>query len=218
MPKHHFSQSELYLWNSDRDAYIRKYIEGVEELPTRAQTQGILIHEAIKDEKFPIVEKMKEAGFLRGEIFRAKKALDKIVRAPEREKPLVCDFAGIKLITIPDGIDLDKKELYEYKTTDNIHAWTQRRVDLADQLSFEALVYHQLFHSYFRIIRLWRILTTKGTVKKFETARSYRDLLYIGDKIKSAVYEIQRAGLWEKRLSREDIEYRKKVDRKEVLV
>lgn len=204
--KKYFSYSEMYKWEHDRDGYLRTYIDGYEEPANEKMQLGTILHGAIQDPTYPLVEKLKEMDYNKKEIYRLKRAVEKI-EVPERnEVMLTAELDGNKLIGFADG--MDGKTLVEFKTTDNPKAWSQRRVDNNEQLSLYALMYYLNNHSYFHGIKLWRIDTVKGTAKKFETSRGPRDIAYIRDKALGIIGEIKAAGLWTKRLSRQDIALR----------
>ena len=217
MPKSHFSQSELYLWHHDKDAYIHKYVEGIEEEMPRRAVFGGLIHKSIEKDTFPVFEELKKQGFTKGEALVTRKVLDKVYRAPEREVPLFSELKGVKFIAVLDGLDRPAREMHEYKTTDNPNSWTQHRVDYLDQISFYVWVWRTTFHSFLRA-KLHRINTKSGAIKVYETSRGIRDINFIQDKVFETISDMKTCGVWEKRLSRKEREEKLKVERGESLV
>lgn len=196
----------MWLWHHDRDAYIRRYVDGIEDPPTRKMILGNHIHSGIQDKRYPLVEEMVKEGFQKPDVYAAQKIVQRIPAPLEAEVFLAVDLDGVRLIGVLDGFDKQGKELDEYKTTDRAKIWTQKRVDLDDQLSFYALLRFLIYHDYWWRIRLWRGYTNTGTVRKFETARGPRDIRYIREKTFGTIEEIKREGFWERRLSRAEIE------------
>ena len=200
--KRFFSHSEFYLWNRDRQKYIDRYVKGIEEPKTRPMILGTIIHKTIEEPRYPWLQEMKKEGFDYDEIYVVRKLLNKVKRPPKSEVTFTTKDEDLSLITIFDGLDKENKILYEYKTSKR--DWTQYQVDTNTQLSFYAYVWQKLFHSYFSDIILFSLNTEKGTIKTFHTTRGPKDIWDIKEKIEKTHQEMKSAGIWEKRLSRQD--------------
>jgi len=60
--KAYASFSELALFNRGREAYVRRYIEGIEDEPTREMKLGSIVHKAIEDDRYLWLEALIEEG------------------------------------------------------------------------------------------------------------------------------------------------------------
>lgn len=202
--KKYFSYSEFYTWCNDRERYYQTYIEGVETPPNDAMILGSIVHETLENPKKEWIKELKE-NKMHKRIGVVRKLLDKMEpkKIGQPEVSMIAKKDDVKLFSIFDGFDKKNRILNEYKTSDK-ESWTQWRVDFNKQLSFYAWVYYLNCHSYFREMNLYFLDTKKGNVKTFKTIRSRRDIMLIEKEVLKAVDEIKKAGLWEKRLSRED--------------
>jgi len=206
--KNTFSASEMYKWHRDREGYMRLYIEGIQDPPNDKMKLGTLIHNTIQDNRFPLIEEMKKEGYSKKQMLAARKAVSNIPSPEKSEIFMSVEYGNVKLVGFADGLGNNDSELIEYKTTDNPQIWNQRNVDMNDQLSFYALIRYLKHHSYWKGIRLIRVNTITGSVRRYETARGYRDVQYMKDKVDKTILEIKDAGLWESRLSRKEIDRR----------
>jgi hypothetical protein len=201
--KKYLSYSEIALFLKDKEEYKRRYIDGIVPEETKEQWLGSLIHEAVEKNSSlvsicPPIEITKKIEIPIKVVNKLVRAVNKLPKPKEREKVVIAEFEGEKLLGIFDGFE--DECLYEFKTTNNKWIWTQRSVDYNLQLSFYALLYRLTYHSYFKRIFLYRINTEKGNVKKFETARGPRDVDYIADITKRVIKELKKINWWEKRI------------------
>jgi hypothetical protein len=196
--KKYFSHSEYYLWHKDKQKYYERYVLGIEEPKTPAMELGTLIHKCVEEPRYPWLQELRAKGYSYSEIEPIRKLMTKIKRPPESEVVMTVDG----LIGIFDGLDKQKKILYEFKTSRR--DWTQFQVDTNSQLSFYAYIWKKIFHGHFSDIVLYSLNTERGTIKTFRTNRGPADIKDIERRIKKTIKEIQAEGWWEKRLSRDD--------------
>jgi hypothetical protein len=204
--KKYFSHSEFYTWNKSREEYIRQYVNGEEMATNQQMILGQIVHKTLEDKRFEWLKELK-INKLENKRKVIRKVLDKAETKRPKESEVVMTAKtkdGLGLIGIFDGFDREMGALTEFKTTDNAERWNQYLVDINTQLSFYAWIYWLNFHDYFREIRLYAIDVAKGNIETFKTARSKRDIWDIEQRVNKAVGEIKRAGLWEKRLTREE--------------
>lgn len=202
-----FSYTEMDLWIRDPNAYIRRYVEGIEDPPSDPMKLGRTIHKALEQPDYDWAAELQKDGFTEHKQSVVKKLLKKMEgkRLVGGEVTLRATTPnGVQLISILDGYDHPNKILGEYKTSDWTGQWTQYRVDENTQLSFYAYVFKLIYFSFFKDIQLHALNTQNGTVKSFHTARGPKDIAHIADLIDKTVQEMKDAGVWEQRLSRED--------------
>lgn len=213
--KQFVSHSEISSWIYDKDAYVRKYIDGIEEPPNERMILGKLIHEAIAEPAYSLVENLKKEGFSQKQQVIACKLVDKVKKPKFPEVRMTIEHKDVKFIAFLDGLDPTEGLLEEHKTTDNmkdgkrVEKWWQPRVDADKQLSMYDWMYGLYHHKFLREIRLNRLDTTTGTVKTFYTIRSRADRKMIEEYIFGVINEWKKEGLWLKRLSRKEAEDKK---------
>jgi hypothetical protein len=203
------SYSEWYCWTKRPWEYNARYIEGIDQPETPAMNYGKIVHQAIENPMYEWQPAMLSKGFSRSQIHIARKLIDNVIggrmeNPVESEVKLMADFNDIQLFSIFDGLNREQRILEEMKTTASPDRYTQWSVDFHDQVTFYALVYYQLFHAFFTDVRLLVMDTSKGTVKRYHTVRSRRDILDMADHINRCVGEMRTAGIWEKRLTRKE--------------
>jgi len=209
MPDKPLSWSELSLFERDRDAWRRRYIDGVSDAATAEMEFGTLIHGAIENPHLPLVEILTKKGHAISEIQLVRKIMNRL----ESRRPIASEQVvkaetrtGIPLIAIFDGLNKYHRELDEYKTTTNKDAWKQYQVDTNGQLSFYAYVWKLTMHSYFREMRLHRIYYNfkelEYGVSTLYTTRGPADISVMADRIDRAVAAMKMYRLWDKRLTK----------------
>jgi hypothetical protein len=192
------SFSEARLWFKSREEYYKRYILGKEFEPTEPQRIGRIVHAALEN---PAYSWLKEIPSNLKQNIR--KVLDKIEPLPEHEVVLTARTKyGLPLLAIFDGLDRKQRKLVDYKTFSGREAWSQFIVDDHLQFSFYAWIWKLTYHSYFSDIEIDAINLDKGTVRKFHTVRSRRDIEYVEGWTNQAVREIKEAGWWDKRLNK----------------
>ena len=190
----------------DREGYIRKYVEGIEEAPSPQMVLGKIVHAALEDPTDRWIEELKKHDLEHKKLV-VRKLLTKIhsKRPPEAEITMTAETpSGIRLLAILDGIDRPNRELIEYKTSEVEEMWNQRIADEHSQLSFYAYIYRLSHFSYFKEIRLYYLNTLKGNIKTYKTTRGPKDIEFIANRIETVVQEMKDVGIWEKRMSRKD--------------
>lgn len=199
------SYSELSSWLYSKDEWYKRYILGETEEPNSAMVLGKLIHSALEDPKYPWLMALKQIKYKN--VAPIRKILNKMANktAPSREVRMTAETKeGIPLLAYWDGFDKKNKVLYEYKTSIEVGAWAQWKVDSARQLSFYSLMYKLKWHSFFREIRLFYLDLTRGTVETFLTARGPEDIKKVAQEITNAVIEMEANHLWDKRLTTQE--------------
>lgn len=204
--KQYLSFSELYLWHKDKDQYIRQYVLGEEFQSNPAMELGSLIHKVLEEPRYPWLKEAKEMGLKNNKILAIRKIVTKMAftRPKESEVSIRTTNHDPELFSIFDGFDREQRVLYEFKTTANPKSYSQWRVDTHMQLTFYAYIYHQIYHQYFRDIFLYVCDTSKGGVKVYKTARGWKDIEFMGNYIRETKQQMVDAGVWEKRMSKED--------------
>lgn len=192
------SWSELSLFLKDKDTYIRRYIDGLEEVPNDQMILGKLIHKAIEDPKYTWLKDIRDKSKAK----YVRKILDKTIpnHIGEHEVGMSATLEDITLFSIFDGLDKKERILTDYKTGEG-EKWSQHRTDYDKQMSFYAFVFYLTHHEYLKEIRIVSCDTLTGKVKIYKTVRSRKDLDEIARIIKNAVYLLKRENLWDKRLS-----------------
>lgn len=207
--KKFFSYSELRTFNYSKDEYYKQYVQGIQSPPNQEMLTGTLIHETIANPQKNWLKELKEFGVSGKAVIPYRKVISKLtgqLKPKESEVTVIVKLDNeIMLHSIYDGLDKEKRELDEFKTTTNNDRWFQWTVDKDKQLSFYALVYNLTYHKYFREIRLHRINYATGNVKTFYTTRGPADIIQIAIEIKNTVSEIKSLGWWTQRKSRQDI-------------
>jgi len=205
------SYSEYFLWNRSRGEHYKRYILGEQDEPTMEMRLGSLVHKVIEeprikesafealDENVPSAKARNLKRLIYKAILLHPKESEKVIRAKLRDSEGI--YEGVSLLAIFDGYYKKDRVLREFKTTNNSHTWTQHRVNTNDQLSFYAYCYWLNYHKFFRQIELYRLNTEDASIKKYETARGWQDIIHIEQKIKKCVDEMVEAGIWHKRIS-----------------
>ena len=207
--KKYLSFSELNLWYRDRKRYVDYYINGIEDTTfNRPLVLGKLIHKIFEEPRYPWLKELKEMGEWKM-VPIIHKLLKKVKREGLAEQTIFAEFEDFKIMAIMDRYDKKNRFYREYKTYtpeagEEWSRWTQWKVDHHKQLSFTALVLKLNSYTYFKEIVLDAIDLAKGNIKSYKTTRGPADLVEITEWIRKGVNEIKVAGLWDKRLSREE--------------
>ena len=204
--KQYISYSELALLERDKDEYYRVYIKGEEQEENEAMKVGKIIHKTIEDSRYDWLKELREMGFTAKRLIPIRKALNKLEtkKMPEREVGYRAKLNDINLFCVFDGFDKENKAICDYKTSIDGNLWNQKMVDFNKQLSFYALAWHLNTHGFFKEMILYAVDLDRGNVKTFKTARGVKDIFDARRWVEGLVNEIKRAGLWEKRLTREE--------------
>jgi hypothetical protein len=208
------SFSELYLYTRDKERYIKRYVEGVDEPEDEASERRMLLgkicHAALENPNYRWEKALIDGGF-QEKIPVFQTVLGKLAfkRLGKPEFPLMAKTrVGDNLFALLDDIDPKQHILNEYKTynsdgTDG-EKWFPNIVAQHKQISFYNWMYSLSRHRNFRVIFLYAIDLTNATVKTFETQRGPHDNEFIRGWAEGIIAEMKAEGLWEKRLSRED--------------
>ncbi len=119
---------------------------------------------------------------------------------------MVIDFAGIPLIGLPDGLDLDSHLLADYKTGKKV--WDQKRADETGQLTMYLLllfITHKIPPEKFRCFIHWLPTQENGdfTISfaqpvvpvRIQTRRTMVDILNFGARINRVYAEMETYGM-----------------------
>lgn len=203
------SYSELIDWHYNRERYIKTYINGEPKEYAPEMTLGIQIHNYLESPYYPFVEECKKAGIENKKILQFQKIYPKIPIDGTHEKSVMVKWNDVTLYSKFDLFREEEREVFDYKTTNNVDRWNQWNVDTNLQLSFYAFIYHLKYFKYLREVGIVQItLPEKGmrsSVRTYRTARGVKDLKEVSDWIISTIQEIKDAGLWEKRLGYKEI-------------
>lgn len=193
-PKEHLSHTQINLWETNRDRYIRHYFHG-EEFPSSVYMDlGKQVAEALDNG-----ESDDEMISLLISTFPAYPKREVELRAVVKDKK-----EKINLLAIIDGLDTKKGILGEYKTGKK---WTQKQADNASQLRFYHLVYFLKTGKMLNKVYLhwaethWQddILCFTGNVQTFEVKHTRLDLLKEQMRVKRVYKEISEA--WKRELA-----------------
>lgn len=208
--KKYFSFSELYLWERSRDEYVKRYIDGIEEPEDSPRKLGKIVHHALENPNFRWEKSLIEGGF-EDKVPIVQTVLGKLAlkRLGNPEFTLVTRAKwGDQLLCQFDDFDPKNAYLNEYKTYNSDgegpEKWFPSIVAQHKQISFYNWALTLSRHRNFRAVFLYAIDLSRGTVKSFETQRGPRDNKFIESWAYNIISEIKKAGLWEKRLGRED--------------
>ncbi len=206
--KKYLSYSEIYLWQRDRTEYIERYVKGLPGPTTQPMELGKLIHATIEEPRYPWLRQAKDMKMTNPRIMAVRKIVTKMssVQPSHREYGMRTSNHEPELFAILDGFDKKERILYEYKTTENPKSWSQWKVDNHLQLSLYAYIFYHNTHQYFSDIQLFVCNTKRGFVKTYHTARGPRDIQETGRLIDRVYNEMKEAGIWDKRVSRKDID------------
>jgi len=121
LPKKYLSFSQLTLWSKDREAYRKRYYEGIPMPDTEYTLFGREVHTAIDtDPKF------------------------KDIRLDTAEKKIAVDIDGVPVLGYIDTFDQHTCDFGEYKSgirkKDGKPRWTQSLVQKHEQLPFYSLL------------------------------------------------------------------------------
>lgn len=205
--KKYLSYSEMYSWLNYRDDYYKHYIEGEIFEPNEKMILGTIVHKAMENPNFEWIKELKANGFNKNQQMMVRTILTNCVadKGTEPESTLTAETPeGTKLLCIVDSLDRSLGFLWEYKTCDSDDRWFQRMVDYNRQLSFCAYVYWLNCYQYFHRMRLVRMNVATGSVRRYDTCRSRRDITEMAKLIKTVVSEMKAEGIWEKRISSKD--------------
>lgn len=162
-----YSQLSSFKWNP-RQWYSR-YVLGEESSTSPELIFGSYVDKKIQDDP---------------------KYLPQIKRLPHIQYKLECEHEGIKLVGLPDQLDLENPELRDTKTGRN--PWDQKRADETKQLTmylFMIQKIHDINSEKFKCYIDWLpthikkgkiALVDKKDVKIFETKRNVVDLYKFG--------------------------------------
>ena len=204
--KQYLSFSECRLWYQNKDEYVRRYVLGQEQEPTKEQTLGKIVHAALEEPKYQWLKEMKQKGYSRKLQANVRTVLNKMnaTLPPEREVVVTAKTKyGLNLLAVFDGLDRRQRRLYDYKTYSGKHeAFNQWIVDDHMQFSFYAWIWRLTYHQYFSDIEIDAINLDKATIKRYHTVRSSRDVEQVEAWANQAVREMRKEKVWDKRLSR----------------
>lgn len=206
--KEYLSYSELDLWYRDKPEHYRRYVEGIFPEPTEQMKLGTMIHKVMEDPKYDWLKELRE-NYPHIEIAPIRKAIDKLMAkrdkdGAEHEAKYRAELGDIKLFCVFDAFDKSERLLTDYKTSFRAKAWTPSRADYDKQFSLYALAHWLNTHSFFKTVTVRSIDLSKGNVETIETARDRMSIDFISKWIEIGVYDMKQAGVWEKRLSKEE--------------
>lgn len=149
LPRDYLSYSALSLWTKNKDAFRKKYYEGVEPKETRFSLFGKEVHSQL------------EHG-----------ALKKVPRYKEAEFPIKTEIEGVPVYGIIDSFDPRGKRFLDFKSgirkPDGSPRWDDLAVISLDQLPFYSLMIETMFGRVHPLCKLiWletRSLPNKGRV------------------------------------------------------
>lgn len=186
--KDYLSFSQYSTYNASEKSYIKMYIQGI-KLSNKYLDFGKHIGTALDDRDFKGDHNQELARELVGP------------RPDICEEELRETFNGIPLLGYADGTWKEQIKIDEYKTGKT--AWTQKKVDKHEQLTFYAIMKHlqtglPIEAIDIELIWLPTIEDTDGSmlltgeVKRFKTVRTNMDMIRIYPKIKKAWIGIER--------------------------
>lgn len=132
LPKEYLSYSQYALWNSNKDAYRRRYYLN-EKSPETAETIfGKKVGRYLEElDKTAVTDEEREI-------------LNKVERYSKPEYKIEIDLEGTKLLGYLDSFDPKKKRFLEYKTSHKNKQgedyWTHKKVQNHEQLDFYSLL------------------------------------------------------------------------------
>lgn len=175
------SYSRYRCWKSGKKQYYKQYILG-EKMGSRYMEFGSYFAKLLEDDS--------ESG--EDEIERVRAF---IPTYKTREKVIEVKHAGVPLLIKPDGLDLKKHIIGEFKTGKR---WNQRMADESEQITFYAFVYWLTFKKIPKTYLHWvetRVaedggIEVTGYAETFDTPRTMEDFLKLFPKLKTAYREI----------------------------
>lgn len=181
----YISFSQLKLWETDPDEYYRRYVLGEKWEGNKYTEFGSKLAQALESNK-----PCDDMGLEHIRLF--------IPNFVAREFKIEAEILGVPILAKLDGFDPKKFEIDEVKTG---KAWSQRRVDEDDQLTFYSLACFQKYRKQPSIIRLHWAKTIEdeegnvkatGELKTFITGRAIPQQLELANRIKAAWKEITK--------------------------
>jgi hypothetical protein len=182
--KNYISYSQYNTILSSSKQYQKIYIDGFKLKTKYIDFGGIIAN---------VLESRKAKGY------NEETAVNLIEEKENQELELVVDFYGIPLLGKLDAYE--NGTIYEYKTGKN--AWTQKKVDNNEQLTFYAIMVSKHFKIKvedikIKLIWLETIEDTDGSImltgrkEEFKTKRTNKDLIKIYPKVKKAWIGIEK--------------------------
>lgn len=179
-PRPYLSWSQLWLWESDPDAYIRRYVYG-ESHRTREMDFGSRIADGLA--KPPNGDPQVEL------------ARSLLPEYPQREAVIESEYFDVPLMIRMDQWDEQGLRIGEVKT--GKQRWTPKRVEEWGQLTFYAMTAWRKFGSIPKIILYWlptvemdEEIELVGVCKGFDAKREQTDLVKMGLRARKAWAEI----------------------------
>lgn len=150
------------------EEWYKRYILGEKELPSKELIFGSFIDKKIQNDPEFLID---------------------VPRYKLMQHKMTVIYDGIHLTGLPDGLDLDKRLLADYKT--GRHPWTQKRADETDQITMYLLLVYitkKISPEKFRCFIHWLPTVEAGDFsvqfkddpcipETFETKRTMRDIL-----------------------------------------
>lgn len=190
LPKGHLSWSQLQLWNSNKDRYIREYFAGGKRLDTKYLRFGKGIAQMIEDGNY-------------------KDVLPDLIVYDKPEFKIETEINGVPILSFIDSYDPTFHVFREYKT--GKHPWTQAKVQKHGQLVFYAVALKRItglvpWECHLDWIEtkdtvresggLWKdekVLSLTGKIKSFRRVFSEVEIRRMEDLIEKTAKEIDEA-------------------------
>lgn len=215
--------SELSLYEENPEEHYQRYVLGEEIIyapdQKRRMMLGTIVGNYAEDPTYDFVKEMKANGFENELILKVQKLYPRIQNSGEHQAVLKVDMGqGVILKAKVDRFVKDARIIDDYKTTEQDFAWNQRKVDENKQLSVYNFAYLENYHKPLRELAIAEInLSKNGRFKRWLTQRGPRDMDYIRGWMWGLVDKMKREGIWDKRLSRKEIELLRKQKNGETL-
>lgn len=199
LPVPYISHSQFWLFEKDPMAYYEQYFVARVDEPTPKMTFGKIFQEAWSDKKYNWRKALQDGGFTSDKVRVIENALSHpdAVRLPKSktEIKITVDHpkVGHPLLSIMDGLELDKKKITENKMG---VWWSQKTVDESTQLTWYLMSCYLKYGKMFTLL-LQSFNANNGIPHVFKVKRSKADFDALVERINSMITRIE-AGDFEK--------------------
>ena len=215
--------SELSLYEENPEDHYKRYVLGEELEYTPEQKRrmdlGTIVGNYAENPTYDFVKEMKASGFENELILKVQRLYPRIQNSGDHQVVMLVDMGpGVRLKVKLDRFVKAERIIDDYKTTESEFVWSQRKVDENKQLSVYNFAYLANYHKPLRELAIAEInLSKNGRFKRWLTQRGPRDMDYIRSWMWELVDKMKRDKIWDKRLSRQEIELLRKQKNGETL-
>jgi hypothetical protein len=189
LPRGYLSYSAIMLWETNKEAYRKRYYYGEEGYSNKGMSFGRQVAKELESKEKPLTEEMQTLKILLPKYDVAEKKLTAEIKTKD---------GIINLLGYVDSYRNKDHAIREYKT--GKVPWTQRKVDSHPQLDmYAAIVYineqklpKELWLDWIETQYTDKGVELTGRIESFQTDRGVLDAIRMINRIKQAAIEISQ--------------------------